>query len=143
MIPSSIVVHHSAGPDYELEDWPAIRRYHKRVRGWRDIGYHYGIERLGKIYILRIGRPPHTQGAHVKGNNSGRLGVCLVGNFMQAPPPPGQIGKAVTLVACLCRAWDIPINEVYGHRELASTACPGDAFDLDLFRASMVRELER
>ena len=53
-----------------------VRRWHTDDRGWTDIGYHYLIDRDGKV---AMGRPDNVVGAHVKGHNRHSLGICLVG----------------------------------------------------------------
>ena len=50
--------------------------YHMDVQGWSDIGYHFLIDGLGRIYL---GRPADALGAHVLKQNTGRIGI----NFMQ------------------------------------------------------------
>ena len=88
MTPQHVLIHHSLTKDGEVVDWEAIRRYHREVNGWSDIGYHYGIERVGKGILLQIGRPESQPGAHAKEMhmNSKSLGFCVVGNYDLAPP---------------------------------------------------------
>jgi N-acetylmuramoyl-L-alanine amidase len=50
--------------------------FHMDVHGWNDVGYHYLVDGLGRIYL---GRPHDALGAHVLDENTGRLGI----NFMQ------------------------------------------------------------
>ena len=52
-----------------------IDKWHKD-RGWSGIGYHYVIDRDGTVVE---GRPLERVGAHVKGHNTGSIGVCLIG----------------------------------------------------------------
>ena len=77
-----IIIHASA----TRADWMAtlptadkvaeIRRWHVKDRGWKDIGYHYLIDRNGTV---ATGRPVEQVGAHVAGHNTGTIGVCLIG----------------------------------------------------------------
>lgn len=60
--PQHVVIHHSLTKDGQVVDWEAIPGYHKEVNGWADIGYHYGIERVGTGILLRVRR--------VEGHNS-------------------------------------------------------------------------
>ena len=53
-----------------------IRRWHIGDNGWSDIGYHWVIERDGKI---KHGRHSQAQGAHVLGHNHESIGICLIG----------------------------------------------------------------
>jgi len=52
-----------------------IDQWHKD-RGWSGIGYHYVIDRDGSVIT---GRHLNKTGAHVKGHNTGSVGVCLIG----------------------------------------------------------------
>ncbi|WP_222937554.1 peptidoglycan recognition protein family protein [Spartinivicinus ruber] len=45
-------------------------------RNWSGIGYHKVIQRDGAI---ENGCPEFWPGAHVRGHNRNRLGVCLIG----------------------------------------------------------------
>lgn len=72
----TIIIHCSASDRAAHDDWRVIKRWHLE-RGWRDIGYHYIIQRDGGI---RIGRPIHEAGAHVKGHNDNSIGICLTGD---------------------------------------------------------------
>jgi hypothetical protein len=140
MVPRRIVLHHSATADGSTVSWNAIRRYHVQVRGWKDIGYHFGIEAVAdpgggpESYEILMGRLPDRVGAHCLHRNADSLGVCCVGDFDAWPPPPAQWTKAVELTAWLCRRWNISTAFVHGHREFARKTCPGRLFDLERFR---------
>tara|TARA_R110002074_G_scaffold104230_6_gene225049 strand:+ start:3030 stop:3407 length:378 start_codon:yes stop_codon:yes gene_type:complete len=54
------------------------------AQGWSDIGYHEVIKRDGTI---ELGRPLHTQGAHVKGVNNKSVGICLIGGITDGGMP--------------------------------------------------------
>lgn len=56
-----------------------IRQWHLE-KGWNDVGYHYIIRRDGSI---EKGRQDHIVGAHVGKNNTGNLGICLVGGVSE------------------------------------------------------------
>lgn len=53
-----------------------IRRWHVDGNGWSDVGYHYVIDRRGRV---ENGRDEMLPGAHTRGHNSDSIGVCLVG----------------------------------------------------------------
>ncbi|MBW2052936.1 MAG: N-acetylmuramoyl-L-alanine amidase [Deltaproteobacteria bacterium] len=132
--PEYIVIHHSAGYDHPvIENWEGIRSYHKDVRGWRDIGYHYGIERVDQRPIIKYGRLSFENGAHAPGSNSKSLGVCVVGNFSDRPPENETLLVLMDLIWSLTLAFHIPANRVFGHREIMPagyTECPGAAFPM-------------
>ena len=147
MNPQYICVHHSLTKDGTVVDWDAIRRYHKEVNGWTDIGYHYGIERVGTGLAIQIGRPESQPGAHTKEMhmNLKSIGICVVGNFDLAPPGL----EIMRFLADICRRkvaeYGIPFNAILGHREVGLMAgfdwkkgqyksCPGKHFNMDLLR---------
>jgi len=129
MKPVCIIVHCSATKDSGTVSWSAIRRYHTETLGWRDIGYHVGIEKVTdaagrSTYETFLGRPLTMQGAHcaAQGMNSRSLGVCFV--------------------AALCRVFNIPVDSIYGHRDFdKGKTCPGLEFDMKELRQLTHREL--
>ncbi|GAB4550236.1 MAG: hypothetical protein Tsb0013_11860 [Phycisphaerales bacterium] len=99
----------------------AIRAAH-RGRGWGDIGYHYVLDPAGRLWE---GRPLAWQGAHVGEQNRGNLGICVLGNYEQQRPTGAQLDALERFVAQSMRTHNIALRDVYTHRELAPTACPG------------------
>jgi N-acetylmuramoyl-L-alanine amidase len=134
MDPNRIIIHHSLTKDGDTVSWGAIRRYHVSTLGWRDIGYHFGIELVGPEYEVLVGRMMTETGAHTKGQNKTSIGICFVGNFDQAAPSRAQWDLGVRLVRSLCDVFDIPTSSVRGHRDFADKSCPGHAFDMGKFR---------
>lgn len=146
-----IILHHSLTKDSGTVSWDAIRHYHKHVRKWDDIGYHFGVELVGETYQYMLGRHVRENGAHTKalGMNSLGLGVCLVGNFDVAPVPIDQWNKALWLCKWLCDGFDIEEHNVLGHREVGAMigkdwkagefkSCPGKNFNLNRFRTDLL-----
>lgn len=130
-----IVLHHSLTKDGATVSWPAIREYHTREKGWRDIGYHFGVELCGEAYEALVGRPLDEEGAHcpADGMNHKAVGVCLVGNFDLTPPPHEQMVVLVERVLKPCsRIFGFPLDleHVTFHRDHArdGRTCPGTAF---------------
>lgn len=78
---TKLIIHHSLTKDGQVADWGAIRKYHMEVNGWDDIGYHWGIERVGNGVVLQTGRPETMVGAHTKGMNDQSIGICVVGEL--------------------------------------------------------------
>jgi N-acetylmuramoyl-L-alanine amidase len=130
---NKIILHHSLTKDSETVSWGAIRNFHINTNGFRDIGYHFGIENLrGQTEIL-MGRMTDQVGAHCAGHNTGSIGICFVGNFDIAPPPEESWNKGIELCRYLMR--NFTITDVLGHVELnPNKSCPGKLFDLDKFR---------
>ena len=140
MIPKNIILHHSLTKDDTTENWNSIRKYHIFDLGWNDIGYHFGIEKIGKRYEILTGRFMNQRGAHTKQDNmnSQSLGICFVGNFDQDFVPNDMWMLGIEFVRSLMAILKISKFNVYGHREFAHyKSCPGEKFDLDSFRAQL------
>jgi hypothetical protein len=133
--PDTLIIHCSATKDSGTVSWPAIRRYHVEECHWGDIGYHFGIEYLGPEVEILIGRMPDRPGAHCGGENHHSLGLCVVGDFDLYPPSALVWRRALELARWICGRWEIPFNQVRGHREFTKAkSCPGLKFDMDKFR---------
>lgn len=133
MIPTHIVIHASAGDDLAGYDWPGIRAYHLSL-GWRDIGYHGGVERVGDAYVLQVGRMWDDIGAHTIGENGRSLGFCFIGNFATTPPPRAMLETASTMLRYWQRLFHIDAARVQPHKFFNATSCPGAAFDMAALR---------
>lgn len=123
-----ITVHHDGmNPFYgdsaaaAAERLELIRRSH-RNRNWGDIGYHYIVDRGGRVWE---GRPLGYQGAHVKDHNEGNIGVMCLGNFEQQAPTVAQLEGLNGHLTALMRHFRVPVRYVKTHQEWAATACPG------------------
>lgn len=122
-----IVVHYSATfPDMDVTA-AQIDRWH-RERGFAKIGYHYFIRRDGTV---EKGRADTEVGAHVAGQNTGKLGICWAGGLERGKPgghknmAPAQEKALIGLIKSLLVKY--PAAKVVGHRDLAATECPGFA----------------
>ena len=134
---SRIVVHHS-GAEASKWSWAQIVDDHQRVRGWSDVGYHYGVGPGGVVYT---GRPLDQVGAHAKGANTGTVGLCLLGRYTAwSQVPAAQRAALAELVDALATARGLSVAAVVGHREVGTTAtaCPG--FEPDDLRRWLVRQ---
>ena len=103
-----------------------VRRWHK-AKGWSDIGYHYLIDRDGTVVI---GRPIERTGAHVKGHNTGSIGVALFGGHGSSASDSfednyteDQNRSLRTLIAELQAEYGC--YKLTGHNQYAAKACPG------------------
>ncbi|WP_304617850.1 peptidoglycan recognition protein family protein [Paracoccus sp. (in: a-proteobacteria)] len=106
-----------------------IRRWHMSAPlNWKDIGYHWIIDRDGKVLP---GRAENVIGAHAGAvKNRGTLGVCLLGGhgssesdaFLQHFTPQQDITLRQMIAAIGLRT---RIRKVSGHNEYAAKACPG------------------
>lgn len=127
---SRLTIHHEGNPQPNYDASPAqvvgslrkIQHTHFRTLNAGDIAYHFVIDRQGLIWQ---GRDLRWQGAHAKGNNEHNIGVMCLGNFNLQQPTAAQLGSLRQLCASLITGYRISPRNMYGHRELRSTACPG------------------
>ncbi len=127
-----IVVHHSATLDGVVyRDFDAIKRGHM-AKGWRDIGYHWVVEKVNGVLTAIPGRAEYDVGAHCIARNVDSIGICCIGNF--EIEVPGE--ELYILVANLCREIMSrhPIVEIAGHKDYDATACPGRYFDIQIVK---------
>lgn len=113
-----------AGIDAKREE---IRKWHVNDRGWRDIGYHLLIDRDG---ATAQGRDYSATGAHVRGHNTGTIGICLIGGHGSSENDNFEDNFTPAQDAELRRQIDLlkdrfGIAKVSGHNEYAAKACPG------------------
>lgn len=126
-----IVVHHSftrAGSEASFD------RYHRNVRGWLGVGYHFVIGNGhgspdGKVEVtFRWEKQLHGAHAGVDKYNQHGIGICLVGNFEKGYPSQKQMGSLAALVNYLQSRCHIPTKNILLHRHVKSTKCPGENF---------------
>jgi len=135
-----ITVHHDGMSAFNANDQPsaaarleAIRRAH-RGKGWGDIGYHFAVDRGGRVWQ---GRPLRWQGAHVKDCNPGNVGVVMLGNFDIQSPSKAQTDALQMHLAWLMKAYSVPVGRLRTHQEwpTAKTACPGRSLQAHMVKA--------
>lgn len=146
-----MVIHHSGTADGDTLSWPIIRKNHK-AKGWIDIGYHLGIEWHARTvesgsYEIMAGRPVNARaaGEPKEGMNSKGLHVCFIGNFDLVTPSLSMWRFAMPHLAAWCDAFEIPLENVIGHREIADVGtykqCPGAHWNMDQFREMLGGQL--
>ena len=124
-----ITFHHSGDPKPFLssdfgdtaQHLEYVREYH-RSRNFQDIGYHFAIDRAGRVWQLRSLK---YQGQHVRYNNEHNVGVVVLGNFDMQPMTQAQKDKVRIFGSLLRKQYTLPIARVYTHQEIVSTECPG------------------
>ena len=135
-----IVIHHSASPSGNAA---AFDRLHRR-KGWDCVAYHFVINngKGGADGALEVSPRWSAQkhGAHAGGlvgfgvpgerndYNEFGIGICLVGNFEKKAPTAKQLKTLADLVRRLRTTFNIPAENVLGHRHVKGTACPGRHF---------------
>ena len=152
MTPRWIVLHHSLSLDRDTSlDWHSIRRWHVENNGWRDIGYHFGVELVQSQYEILVGRMPNETGAHCihAGMNRKSIGICAVGDFDTYLPSDLLLNTLQKFVLGLMSVLDIHPENVIGHRDAGLLdgfdwrrneykTCPGKRFPLDEFKLSLI-----
>ena len=125
--PEFLIVHHTGGTnadplaDTSHHTFEMVKQYHLSL-GWEDIGYHYFIDKTGK---LSAGRAENYHGAHTVGYNTKSLGICLAGNFDATLPTVGQIVTLTELLKTLKEKYNISLNNIVPHRKFANKTCYG------------------
>jgi uncharacterized protein with LGFP repeats len=148
-------VHHTADSNnYSAADVPAILRsiytYHTITRGWGDIGYNVIVDKFGRMFEGRYGGLTSTVvGAHAGGFNSYTFGVSMLGDYEAAPVPQATVDAVSEVIAWKFSLYGVDpqgstvltsggggtakyaagtrvtLPTVFGHRDVGSTACPG------------------
>lgn len=122
-----ITIHHTTdNPKYPKKSSASfvkgIQEYHQKKKKWADIGYHYLISKEGTIFE---GRLLSNLGAHVKGHNSGNIGIALLGDFDRDKLNKQQKDTLRLLTEALQERYNIPKQQIYRHKDLGDTKCPG------------------
>jgi hypothetical protein len=144
--PTHLIVHHSFSPGNNVTDWVAAVRgiwtFHVMSNGWSDIGYNWLIDPNGTIYEGRawVGEDDNTQGAHFCGFNRNTMGVCMLGDFTSITPTEAALKSLVRILGYRASVNNIDVrgtsfhansqrtlNNISGHRDGCSTACPGES----------------
>lgn len=142
--------------------------YHVNQRGWTHGGYNYVITGSGEIeyaldekiaaYHAGFADPDNSEGLE-QGQywNNHYLAICMAGWFSQGrtykdsagrtqsipnnytSPSAAQMQSLLGLIQQLRRKYNIAVDNVRGHRELAgnSTTCPGPTLDPAQIRATL------
>lgn len=127
---SKITIHHEGWTPVNFTSKSAtaeriekIRKFHTGPdRRWGDIGYHYIVDRAGRVWE---GRPIQYQGAHVRNNNEHNVGILVLGNFEKQSPSSAQLKGLYSTVDALAKKHKVKTALVRSHREINPTTCPG------------------
>ena len=101
----------------------SIRRSHLERMRAGDIGYHYVIDRAGRVWQ---GRDVRYQGAHVSKQNENNLGIMVLGNFNKQKMSSQQTSTLQNLLQISMRSYRVRTNRIFTHREIGATTCPGN-----------------
>ena len=112
-----IIIHHSASTIHTAEDFA---RWHIQ-RGWPGIGYHFVIEKDGRILQTN----PLTNISYgASGENTKSIHIVLSGNFDVEQPTKAQLNSLEKLIPHLEQQLNRNLS-VSGHKDHGQTACPG------------------
>ena len=138
-----IVVHHTDTPTYQdpLVAIRSIYYYHAVDQGWGDIGYNYLVDRNGTIYEGRYGGQ-NAVGGHSYQYAWGSSGITIIGDYQEQIESDEARAGLVSILSWVGRDLDplgtrdfldIPdLPVICAHRDVNSTACPGDMLYYDL-----------
>ncbi len=152
--PRKVTIHHSGGKAIGDLDQAATARTikaiqddHMKRRHWNDIGYHYVVDRSGRVWE---GRSATRTGAHAgsAAANRGNIGILVLGNFDIQAPTQEQLAACERLVDGLLKKHRLTKTDVEGHDEvrrgagLGDTSCPGKqlAAWLERYKGLAVRQ---
>lgn len=101
----------------------SIQNYHMDTQGWSDIAYNLCVCQHGYIFEGR-GKGKGSAANGTTQANYDYYAVCaLVG---QGDPQPAVLDDGIADAVAYFRSWGAG-SKVVGHRDLVSTACPGDS----------------
>lgn len=161
-----IIIHHSEIASGDVKTWAAIKAYHTSwryndetiseekakelmsqgktvVAPWSDIGYHFGVASNKNLtqFEYEVGRSLATIGSHAVGFNDKGIGICCLGSFNKTIPSNELYNATIDLVKKLQGIYNIPDENVIGHRETydllkqpRAKDCPGTMYDMVYFR---------
>ena len=123
---AKLVIHHTASSRdnttiEQIDAWHKLRwpDFRSSLGFW--VGYHIVI---GKDWIKQT-RSYDEDGAHCYGFNADSIGICLTGNFETEQPNAYQLDQLRKLVLTLLGQYGLQEKDIYLHRDLTATACPG------------------
>lgn len=130
----AMTFHHSAGPRAPTHE--KAKQLHRAFQaqhinqGWGDIGYHYSMDDMGRLYVLRNDL---YKGAHTGGHNTGNIGLMVHGNYDRDRLTTAQRRTLRWLFTggflVLTGHREKRFNIIRGHQEWPGptnkTACPG------------------
>ncbi|MBN2711093.1 MAG: N-acetylmuramoyl-L-alanine amidase [Planctomycetes bacterium] len=141
-----VTIHHEGcpkanwniSPSSVAKDLRQIQVSHRQRLNAGDIGYHFIIDREGRIWE---GRSLYYQGAHTRGHNKGNVGIMCLGNFDLQSPSQKQLNSLEQLTTTVISHYGIPTSSVYAHSDLVATRCPGRNLksNLSMMRTELAR----
>ncbi|WP_193376371.1 N-acetylmuramoyl-L-alanine amidase [Mycobacterium sp. UM_CSW] len=116
------------------------QRYHQDEKGWIDIAYHVGVDRNGNIYELRS--TEFAGDTATDYNTTGHFLVLCEGDFDQEAVSEAQLQGAALAFAWAAQNFRVASNTLAGHRDFASTSCPGANLYAHLSSGDLKRRID-
>jgi hypothetical protein len=146
--PNRITIHHTASRqrhDVSLQDkMRSLQKFSqnssKLANGdqklsWPDVPYHFYVSVDGQI---AEGRNINFVGdTNTDYDPTGHVLLVLEGSFDEEQPSSMQLDSLRCLVRWVGVNWHIPTNTIKGHKDYASTACPGKNLQKELHTLSV------
>jgi hypothetical protein len=139
-----MTIHHSAvvlgdnsnAPDRIRQD----QRYHQDSQGWIDIAYHVGVDRNGNLYELR--NPEIVGDTATTYDPTGHFLVLCEGDFDKEEVTEELLNGTALACAWAAQRFAIPTATLAGHRDFASTSCPGANLYAHIASGELKRRVE-
>ncbi len=112
-----IIIHHTERESKIIN----IANYHVNNNKWSTIGYHFIIQKSGKVVQVN---DIETLSPHARNVNMKSIGICFNGNFEKNEPTKESIEACYLLIKKLRNEYP-NIKVVKGHCDVGATKCPG------------------
>lgn len=135
-VPNRLTIHHTAtvqNPARTIEQkMRALQAFSqrddslaggKKKPAWADVPYHYYVSVDGAVAEGREWR--YVGDTNTEYNPAGHLLVVVEGNFENDTLTSAQRRTLDALIPALARHFHIPPSMLGGHRDFATTLCPG------------------
>lgn len=136
-----IDIHHSASLISNYQGKSTVESFansHVNTNNWPGLGYHYVVGPNGDVF--KTGYASESRWS-VGGNNSYTISIMLIGRLHEEEPTEVEWDNAVNLASQLANAYNVPVENIKGHREYPNqaTLCPG--IDMNEFRKAVNKKL--
>ncbi len=115
-----IVIHHTATPPNVSVE--RIAQFQVKNRELPGISYHFCVTAEGRVFQTQY---LETVSFHAGDHSQNSVGVCLIGNFMSAPPPKTQLDATAPLLGQIAALLGLTADQIVGYSELITTGSPG------------------
>jgi hypothetical protein len=100
-----------------LQSWGAAER------NWWDVPYHFLMDLDARIYEGRDFR--YMGETNTTYDPGGHFLISMIGNYERQEASQAQLEAIADLMAWALRKFDLPVSQIGGHYNYASTGCPG------------------